>query len=97
MDDYQSVVNDEGNFKIISIGNKKAFMSNYVNNVSLRKEFKLIGTNCGDFKCDQILASVLLLRTSEFKKSIIVRTDDLEVLQHLDLVFDVGGQFDQTK
>jgi uncharacterized UPF0160 family protein len=40
------------------------------------------------------MAVSLLLRTNEFKKSIIVRTRDEEILKQLDLLCDVGAVFD---
>jgi uncharacterized UPF0160 family protein len=44
------------------------------------------------------MAVSLLLRTEEFKKSIIVRTRDEEILKKLDLLCDVGAEFNpETK
>jgi uncharacterized UPF0160 family protein len=43
------------------------------------------------------MATSILLRTKEFKKSIIVRTRDQTILDQLDLQCDVGGVFDAEK
>lgn len=40
------------------------------------------------------MAMSLLLRTNEFKNSIIVRTRDEDILKQLDLLCDVGSIFD---
>ena len=74
MDDYVSVVTDE--LKIIGTEDKDTFLKEYLNNEDLRKEYKLMGTHSGAFHCDEVMASALLLRTEEFKKSIVVRTRD---------------------
>lgn len=42
------------------------------------------------------MATSLLLRTNEYKNSIIVRTRDAEIHKGLDLLCDVGGTFDHA-
>ena len=79
MDDYVSVVTDD--LKVVGTEDKEAFLRDYLNNEALRKEYKLMGTHSGAFHCDEVMASVFLLRTEEFKKSIIVRTRDQEILE----------------
>lgn len=49
------------------------------------------------FHSDEVMASFLLLRTNEFKKSIIVRTRDTSILNFLDIVYDVGNVFNLTR
>ena len=46
-----------------------------------------MGTQSGAFHCDKVMASVLLLRTNEFKKSIIVHTRDEDILKQLDVLY----------
>lgn len=92
MDDYVSIVTDD--LKVIGTEDKEAFLKDYLNNEALRQEYKLMGTHSGAFHCDEVMASTLLLRTEEFKKSIIVRTRDDEILKQLDVLYDVGGEFD---
>ena len=77
--------------------NKEEFTKNFLNNQSIRSQFKLIGTHSDCFHCDEVMATGLLLRTKEFEKSIIVRTRDQEILDQLDLQCDVGGIFDPEK
>jgi uncharacterized UPF0160 family protein len=43
------------------------------------------------------MAISILLRTNEFRDSIIVRTRDKEIIDKLDIVCDVGGEFDAEK
>ena len=95
IDDYESVVTDS--LQIVGTEDREAFLRDYLNNEELRKEYKLMGTHSGAFHCDEVMASTLLLRTEEFKKSIIVRTRDQEILEQLDVIYDVGGDFDAKK
>ena len=83
--------------QVIGTEDKEAFLRDYLNNEEVRKEYKLMGTHSGAFHCDEVMASALLLRTEEFKKSIIVRTRDQEILEQLDVLYDVGGDFDAKK
>ena len=76
---------------------KEAFLKDFLNNAELRKEYKLVGTHSGAFHCDEVMASALMLRTDEFKKSIIVRSRDQDILTQLDVIYDVGGDFDVAK
>jgi len=76
---------------------KEAFLKDFLNNAELRKEHKLVGTHSGAFHCDEVMASALMLRTEEFKKSIIVRSRDQDILTQLDVIYDVGGDFDVAK
>jgi uncharacterized UPF0160 family protein len=63
----------------------------------VRGAYQLIGTHSEVFHCDEVLACSILLRTDQFKKSIIVRTRDQELLDQLDIQCDVGGVFDPKK
>ncbi|PNW87344.1 hypothetical protein CHLRE_02g118900v5 [Chlamydomonas reinhardtii] len=53
-----------------------------------------IGTHSGTFHCDEALGCWLLRQTPRFKDAEIVRTRDPEVLKDLDVVIDVGGEYD---
>lgn len=55
---------------------------------------KRIGTHSGTFHCDEALGCFLLQQTSKFRDSDIIRTRDPSVLQELDVVIDVGGEYD---
>ncbi|KAL2921762.1 UPF0160 protein MYG1 mitochondrial [Bienertia sinuspersici] len=58
---------------------------------------KRIGTHNGSFHCDEALGCFLLRRTSKFVDSHIIRTRDLQVLDSLDAVIDVGGVYDPSR
>ena len=53
-----------------------------------------IGTHSGSFHCDEALGCFLLRQTSTYKDAEIVRTRDESVLSELDIVIDVGGNYD---
>ena len=55
---------------------------------------KRIGTHSGTFHCDEALGCFLLQQTLKFRDSDIIRTRDPSVLQELDVVIDVGGEYD---
>lgn len=95
IDDYESVVTPE--LKVVGTEDKEAFMSDYLNNKDLRSQFKLIGTHSGAFHCDEVMASSLLLRTEQFKNSIIVRSRDQDILEQLDIIYDVGADYNIDK
>ena len=54
----------------------------------------VIGTHSESFHCDEVVATMMLLYTEEFKNSMIVRTRVDSVFPKLDIVCDVGGVFD---
>ena len=81
INDFKSVITD--NLQVVGTENKDTFENTYLGTV--RESFKLIGTHSGAFHCDEALATSLLLRTEEFKKSIIVRSRDQPMLDQLDL------------
>ncbi|CAD7700207.1 unnamed protein product [Ostreobium quekettii] len=58
-----------------------------------RKAVK-IGTHSGTFHCDEALACWMLKQTDRFRDAEIVRTRDPAVLKDLDVVVDVGGEYD---
>ncbi|GLC55870.1 hypothetical protein PLESTB_001038000 [Pleodorina starrii] len=58
---------------------------------------KKIGTHSGSFHCDEALGCWLLRRTAQFQQAEIVRTRDPEVLKDLDVVIDVGGEYDPER
>ena len=92
---YKSVITEK--LKVVGTENKDAFTKEYLNNPEVRNQFKLVGTHMGKFHCDEVMATSLLLRTKEFKDSIIVRTREQDIIDQLDVVVDVGGTFDVEK
>ncbi|KXZ50644.1 hypothetical protein GPECTOR_15g328 [Gonium pectorale] len=56
-----------------------------------------IGTHSGTFHCDEALGCWMLRQTPRFKDAEIVRTRDPEVLKELDIVIDVGGEYDAER
>ncbi|GLI62654.1 hypothetical protein VaNZ11_005327 [Volvox africanus] len=58
---------------------------------------KKIGTHSGTFHCDEALGCWLLRRTAQFQQAEIVRTRDSAVLKDLDVVIDVGGEYDPDR
>lgn len=57
---------------------------------------KKIGTHNGAFHCDEVLAVYMLRQTSQFSGAEVVRTRDPDVLAGMDVVVDVGGEFDSS-
>jgi uncharacterized UPF0160 family protein len=55
-----------------------------------------IGTHSGTFHCDEALGCFLLHQTKAFAGADIVRTRDPAVLQTLDVILDVGGEYDPS-
>lgn len=58
---------------------------------------KKIGTHSGSFHCDEVMACCLLKKTVEFSDSTITRTRDKTILDTLDIVVDVGDEFDPSR
>jgi len=58
---------------------------------------KVIGTHSGTFQADEAMGCWMLRQLPEYRNSKIVRSRDLEVLDPLDIVIDVGGIYDPTK
>ena len=56
-----------------------------------------IGTHSGTFHCDEALGCFLLHQTKQFAGAEIVRTRDPEVLKGLDVIIDVGGEYDAAR
>lgn len=55
---------------------------------------KKIGTHSGQFHADDALACLMLVKyTAEFRSAEIIRTRDQALLKTLDLVVDVGGEY----
>ena len=52
-----------------------------------------IGTHDGTFHCDEALGCFLLRRSRKFGDAHIVRTRDTALLQQMDVVLDVGGEY----
>jgi uncharacterized UPF0160 family protein len=52
-----------------------------------------IGTHSGNFHCDEVLACTMLLYTDKFANPLIVRSRDTDILSKLDLVADVGAEY----
>jgi len=58
---------------------------------------KNIGTHDGAFHCDEALACWMLHQTSEFGGASITRTRNPEKLAEMDIVVDVGAEYDASK
>uniref|UniRef100_A0A6T6PCI7 Metal-dependent protein hydrolase n=1 Tax=Timspurckia oligopyrenoides TaxID=708627 RepID=A0A6T6PCI7_9RHOD len=58
---------------------------------------KRIGTHSGTFHCDEALACFFLKLLPDFKTAQIVRSRDPHVLQHSDVLVDVGGEYNPEK
>ncbi|MCX7749914.1 MAG: MYG1 family protein [Clostridia bacterium] len=60
--------------------------------MEIEKQLKRVGTHSGRFHADEVMATAILKEIFELE---IVRTRDPEVLNGLDIVYDVGGgEFD---
>ncbi|EEF43430.1 Protein MYG1, putative [Ricinus communis] len=55
---------------------------------------KRVGTHNGSFHCDEALGCFMIRLTNKFSNAEIVRSRDLQVLESLDAVLDVGGVYD---
>ncbi|KAI3517753.1 hypothetical protein L1887_16972 [Cichorium endivia] len=55
---------------------------------------KRVGTHNGTFHCDEALGCFMIGLTSKFHGAQIIRTRNLEILDTLDAVLDVGGVYD---
>ncbi|KAG2680721.1 hypothetical protein I3760_11G111100 [Carya illinoinensis] len=55
---------------------------------------KRVGTHNGSFHCDEALGCFMIRLTDKFCNAEIVRTRDIQVLEGLDAVLDVGGVYD---
>lgn len=63
-----------------------------VDNISIKKELKRVGTHDGRFHADEVMATAILKKLYDIE---IVRTRDMETLSSLDIIYDVGdGEFD---
>lgn len=58
---------------------------------------KKIGTHSGSFHCDEVMACYLLHNTKEYASASITRTRDKSVLDTLDIIVDVGDEFDPAR
>lgn len=59
--------------------------------------FKRIGTHDGKFHADEALACYMLLQLPCYKNAQIIRTRDPKILDELDIVVDVGAQYDYSR
>ncbi|XP_024991174.1 UPF0160 protein MYG1, mitochondrial-like isoform X4 [Cynara cardunculus var. scolymus] len=57
---------------------------------------KRVGVHNGTFHCDEALGCFMISLTSKFHGARIIRTRNLEVLDTLDAVLDVGGVYDPS-
>lgn len=80
--DFNSLITPE--LQVVGTENKDEFRAKFLQD-NIRNTTKLIGTHSYCFHCDEVMATTILLRTNEFKNSIIVRTRDQELLDQLDL------------
>ena len=96
-DDYNSKITDSLEVIDVDSTNKKQFIKDYLKNINLRSKYKLIGTHADIFHCSEVMATLMLLYTKQYSKSIIVRTQDKDVFDQLDILCGVGGEFDVKK
>ncbi|HYF82298.1 MAG TPA: MYG1 family protein [Clostridia bacterium] len=60
--------------------------------ISIKKEFKRVGTHDGRFHADEVMATAILKELYDLE---VVRTRDMGILGSLDIVYDVGdGEYD---
>ncbi len=60
--------------------------------INIKKEFKKVGTHDGRFHADEVMATAILKQLYDVE---VFRTRDMEILEGLDIVYDVGdGEFD---
>jgi uncharacterized UPF0160 family protein len=71
---------------------KEPYIKKRGDTIDTQKEFKRIGTHDGLFHADEVMATAILKEIFEVE---LTRTRDSEILQKLDIVYDVGGgEFD---
>lgn len=63
----------------------------------LRSIIMRIGTHSGRFHADEALACALLRMTPEYADAQITRTRDPSILAEMDVVVDVGGEYDAKR
>ena len=56
-----------------------------------------IGTHDGKFHADEALACYMLLHIPKFSNATIVRSRNVEILNSMDIVVDVGGEYDHSR
>ena len=65
-------------------------------NSTPKRKMSQIGTHNGTFHCDEALGCFLLQQTNRFRNAEIVRSRDQDILKDLDIVIDVGGEYDHS-
>ncbi|CAG9464474.1 unnamed protein product [Pedinophyceae sp. YPF-701] len=63
----------------------------------MKRKMTRIGTHNGKFHCDEALGVFLLKLLPEYAAADVVRTRDPAVLKDLDVVIDVGGEYDAAR
>jgi uncharacterized UPF0160 family protein len=64
----------------------------------MQKPYKTLGTHSEVFHADEVHGAMLLLNyVPEFKGSKLIRTRDQNILDTLDIVIDVGGEYNFEK
>ena len=58
---------------------------------------KRIGTHSGTFHCDEATACFMLRMLPEYKGAEIIRSRDPDVLKTMDVLVDVGGEYDAAR
>jgi len=58
---------------------------------------KTIGTHSGSFHVDEALACFILKQLPEYKDATIIRSRDPQVLSTLDILVDVGAEYDPAR
>jgi uncharacterized UPF0160 family protein len=57
---------------------------------------KVIGTHSGTFQADEAMGVWMLRQLPQYRNSKVVRSRDTNVLEKLDIVIDVGGEYDHA-
>ncbi|CAE8685011.1 unnamed protein product, partial [Polarella glacialis] len=64
---------------------------------SLPKSGGRVGTHSGTFQADEALACWLLRQLPDYAQAEVIRSRDLQVLEPLDIVVDVGASYDPSR
>jgi uncharacterized UPF0160 family protein len=73
------------------------FKRSKIGEEEVSKSDKIIGTHSGTFQADEAMGCWMLRQLPAYRQSRIVRSRDLNVLDPLDIVIDVGGVYDHEK
>lgn len=58
---------------------------------------KVIGTHSGTFQADEAMGCWMLRQLPAYRNAKVIRSRDMSILNDLDIVIDVGGEYDHSK